>query len=280
MITTLVLIFMFSGISMGISFARKGEPATGAGAAWLTSTLIAHRGIHNHDTGIYENTMPAFALAIAGGYAIELDVTMTKDHRLVVYHDKKLKRLLGLDKYLSEMNYDALARLKFPHSDEGIPLFEDVLGMVNGKVPLLIEIKNEGEAGAMESMIYDVLKSYGGTYAIQSFNPYTVAWFRNNAPHVLRGQLSGSFAVSDDEVEFAGTTRLPGYQKYLLSNLLLNFISRPNFIAYEIKNTDMAKLESLKKLGVPILGWTIKSAEDYQETKHVFDNFIVESFEL
>ena len=204
---------------------------------------------------------------------------MTKDKKLVVYHDKKLKRLFGLEAYLSEMDYSELAELRFANSPEKIPLFEEVLALVNGQVPLLIEIKNEGAVGELESKLYDQLKSYSGQYAIQSFNPYSVAWFRKNAPEVLRGQLSGSFEVSDYDVEYAGTTRLPWYQKILLSNLLLNFESRPNFIAYEINN-NIDKLNILRKLDVPVLGWTVKSVEEYESVKSVFDNFIVEEFAL
>jgi len=259
--------------------AKKAERVSADRTKWLTSTLIAHRGMHSESENIPENTLSAFARAIENGYIIELDVAMTKDKKLVVYHDKKLKRLFGLEAYLSEMDYSELAELRFANSPEKIPLFEEVLALVNGQVPLLIEIKNEGAVGELESKLYDQLKSYSGQYAIQSFNPYSVAWFRKNAPEVLRGQLSGSFEVSDYDVEYAGTTRLPWYQKILLSNLLLNFESRPNFIAYEINN-NIDKLNSLRKLDVPVLGWTVKSVEEYESVKSVFDNFIVEEFAL
>lgn len=260
------------------SFARKAEPANDS--EWLTSTLIAHRGMHNSAENIPENSLAAFRKAIESGYIIELDVSMTKDQQLVVYHDKKLKRLFGLDSYLVETDYKELAKLTLPNSTENIPLFSEVLEYVNGQVPLLIEIKNEGDVGVMEQMINDELKDYQGKYAIQSFNPYTVGWFREHAPHVLRGQLSGSFIVSDYDVEYAGTTRLPWYKKILLSNLLLNFESRPNFIAYEVENIESKTFKNIKKLGVPVLAWTIKDKEEYEKIKDVIDNFIVEIFDL
>jgi glycerophosphoryl diester phosphodiesterase len=147
-------------------------------------------------------------------------------------------------------------------------------------VPLIIEIKNEGEVGRMESSVYDLLKRYQGRYAIQSFNPYTVKWFRKNAPGVLRGQLSGSFIVSDDDVEYAGTSRLPWHKRFLLSHLLLNFISRPNFIAYEIEHSDRGTFKSLKKLGVPVLAWTVRDKAEYQMLKDICDNFIVDTFDI
>lgn len=263
-----------------VKFARSAEVLDSNRTAWLKSTLIAHKGLHNDDQGIAENSISAFANAMEKGYIIELDVSLTKDNQLVVFHDKKLKRLFGIDAYLQDTTFQQLSQLKFHNSSEAVPLFSEVLSFVNGKVPLVIEIKNEGKVGEMESMIYAQLKGYQGLYAIQSFNPYTVKWFRRNAPEVLRGQISGSFVVSDYEVEYAGTTRLPWYKKFLLSNLLLNFQSKPNFINYEIKNTDISTIKNLKKLGVPILGWTIDDKAEYQRFKNYFDNFIVNTVDI
>ncbi len=260
--------------------ARGTEVSDESRTAWLESTLIAHKGLHNDTEGIAENSLSAFAEAMEQGYIIELDVSLTKDSQLVVFHDKKLKRLFGSDAYLKDTTDQELSKFTFQNSNETVPLFSEVLSFVNGKAPLLIEIKNEGDVGEMERMIYEELKDYQGLYAVQSFNPYTLKWFRENAPDVLRGQLSGSFIISDYEVEYAGTTRLPWYKKFLLSNLLLNFESKPNFISYEIKNTDIDTFVSLKKLGVPILGWTIETKEEYQKVKDYFDNFIVDTVEI
>lgn len=129
----------------------------------------------------------------------------------------------------------------------------------------------------MESLVYRELEGYEGLYAIQAFNPYTLKWFRENAPHVLRGQLSGSFIVSDYDVEYAGTTRLPWYKKFLLKNMLLNFESRPNFISYEVTNVSQRTLKSLQKYKVPVLGWTVRDRSVYDEAVELFDNLIVEA---
>ncbi len=260
--------------------ARGTEVLDESRTAWLESTLIAHKGLHNDAEGIAENSLSAFAGAMEQGYIIELDVSLTKDNQLVVFHDKKLKRLFGSDAYLKDTTYQELANFTLQNSSETVPLFSEVLSFVNGEVPLLIEIKNEGDIGEMERMIYEELKDYQGLYAVQSFNPYTLKWFKENSPDVLRGQLSGSFIISDYEVEYEGTTRLPWYKKFLLSNLLLNFESKPNFISYEIENTDIDTFVSLKKLGVPILGWTIETKEEYQRVKDYFDNFIVDTVEI
>jgi glycerophosphoryl diester phosphodiesterase len=263
-----------------VGFARAAEPADKSRAAWLTSTLIAHRGIHDNDGGLIENSMSAFAAAAEKGYAIELDVQLTKDNKLVVFHDKKLKRMFGIDGNLGDLTYAELSELKLAGSTESIPLFSDVLKMVDGRVPILIEIKNEGEVGTLESVLYGELKSYSGQYAVQSFNPFSLKWFRDNAPEVLRGQLSGSFEITDYDVEYAGTTRLPDYKKFLLSNLLLDFESRPNFIAYETEHVDVSDLKNLRSLKVPVLGWVIDDEAEYLSVKDYFDNFIVNTVDV
>jgi len=274
-IGVIVAVLLIGRFSL-ISYASGAEKVDPERTAWLCSALIAHRGLHDNDGGIPENSILAFEKAIEKGYIIELDVSMTKDKKLVVFHDKKLKRVFGVDNYLNELTYEEVSKYKLFNTDETIPLFSEVLKFVAGRVPLLIEIKNEGEVGEMESMIYSELKDYHGQYAIQAFNPYTLKWFRINAPDVLRGQLSGSFTVSDYDAEYAGTTRLPWYKKILLRNMLLNFESRPNFISYEVNNTSDSRLKSLKKLGVPILGWTVKDKETFEIAKKKFDNLIIE----
>jgi len=278
-VAIIIAIFMLGGLMM-IDYARRAEVVDTERTAWLKSTLIVHKGLHDERENVPENTLPAFAHAVLKGYVIELDVSMTKDKRLVVFHDKKLKRMLGIDRYLKDVEYDEFASIKLLNSNEIVPLLSEVLALVKGKVPLLIEVKNEGQVGEMESLLYNELKNYQGKYAIQSFNPYTLQWFRQNDPSILRGQLAGSFIISDYEVEYAGTTRLPWPKKIVLKNLLLNFASRPNFIAYEIADTDNKTAKSLKKLGVPILGWTIKDKEEYEKFNNMFDNLIVDTVDL
>lgn len=257
-----------------VGFARAAEPVDKSRTAWLTERLIAHRGIHG-STGPVENSMPAFRAAVEKGCAIELDVQLTKDNKLVVFHDKKLKRMFGIDGNLSDLTYEELSKLKLGSSSESAPLFSDVLAMVKGQTPILIEIKNEGTTGVLESILYEELKSYSGQYAVQSFNPFSLKWFRDNAPEVLRGQLSGSFVITDYDVEYAGTTRLPWYKQFILSNLLLDFESRPNFIAYETVNVSGSTLKALRSLKVPVIGWVIDDEAEYVNSKAYFDGFIV-----
>ncbi|NLW60611.1 MAG: glycerophosphodiester phosphodiesterase [Firmicutes bacterium] len=272
-----VIIITVVGVYLLTQLPKTVEVLAPADLSWLYHPLIAHRGLHDNNKRIPENSMAAFKRAVAEGYAIELDVTMTKDRQLVVYHDKKLRRGMGVDRLLSELTYSELSAYKLFGSDQTVPLFRDVLSLVAGKVPLFIEVKNEAKVGEMERLLYEELQRYQGPFAVMSFNPFTLQWFRQNAPEILRGQLAGSFKVSDYDVEYAGTTRLPWYKRVLLENLLLNVISQPHFVAYEVQNTSAARLKKLRQLGVPLLGWTIKSKAEYEAYKAQFDNLIVDA---
>lgn len=278
-ITGIIAIVLIAAGASFVGYARAVEPVDAERTAWLENTLIAHRGIHDNQT-LPENSISAFAATIENGNPIELDVALTKDGQMVVFHDKKLKRLFGVDIWLQDITYEELSKYTFENTSETVPLFSEVLSFVDGRVPLLIEIKNEGEVGVLESMVYDQLRAYEGEFAIQSFNPFSLKWFRDNAPEVVRGQLAGSFIISDYEVEYQGTTRLPWYKSFLLSNLLLNFASKPNFIAYETENVKTGTLKGLQKFDVPVLGWTIDSQAEYDSFKQYFDNFICNTTEI
>jgi len=280
LVAGIIIAVLLVGLYGLVGFATGVEPVEPERIAWLENTLIMHRGFHDNNQSLPENSLAAFAAAIEGGYIIELDVSMTKDKQLVVFHDKKLKRVFGVDKYLSEVTYEELSQYRLFDTEERVPLFSEVLDFVDGRVPLLIEIKNEGTVGEMERLVYLELQDYEGPYAIQSFNPFTLKWFRENAPEVLRGQLSGSFIVSDYEVEYAGTTRLPWYKKFLLKNMLLNFASRPNFISYEVTNVSPSTLKKLQRFEVPVLGWTVREPSVYEKAKDLVDNLVVEASAL
>ena len=158
---------------------------------WFDNYLIAHRGLHNEE--IPENTIPAFEKAIEMGYAIKLDVQQISDGNIVVFHDKKLERLTGKDGYIKNLKIDDLDSSFISGTENTIPLLTDVLALVDGKVPLLIEIKNEYKVGDQEKRIIDILKDYKGEFAIQSFNPNVVQFVKNKAPDFIVGQLSSFF---------------------------------------------------------------------------------------
>lgn len=153
-------------------------------------TLFAHRGYHCASQGIPENSMSAFRAAISQGYGIELDVHLTLDGKLAVFHDDDLLRVCGSKDSIENLTYKELERYRLFDTKEHIPLFTDVLSLVNGQVPLLIEMKIPSSATDICSVLCETLKSYHGPYLVQSFNTMGLRWFRLHAPEVLRGQLS------------------------------------------------------------------------------------------
>lgn len=231
---------------------------------FITDKYIAHRGFHNEENP--ENTIGAFNRAIEHGYAIELDVQLLKDGTVVVIHDNKLSRLCGVDKYISNCNLEDLQNLYILDTKYQIPTLNQVLEFVDGKTPLLIEIKNTLKVGELESKTYELLKEYKGEYAIQSFNPFSLEWFKLNAPNVLRGQLSSYFKGED----------LSFIKKVLLKKLRLNKISSPNFISY---NADNLPNRYCNKCKLPILAWTVRNQEEYLKVVKFTDNIIFEGFE-
>jgi glycerophosphoryl diester phosphodiesterase len=241
--------------------------------SWLTEHPLAHRGLHNE---LYiENSMGAFKNAVENGYPIELDVMFTADKQVVVFHDDNLARLTGDTRNVSEVNYEELRTILLKGEGENsfeeayIPLLTEVLELVNGDVPILIEIKDCKGVTTLCEAVYDILKDYKGEYAIQSFNPFAVEWYANNAQEVTRGQLSGLMSDS---------LNLKFYEKFALKNMLLNFKSKPHFIAYEAKGLPKFRISMLRKQGIPILGWTIRSIEEAQAASFNCDNIIMENY--
>ena len=228
---------------------------------FLTERIISHRGIHDN-TKIYENTLEAFKLALKKKYIIELDVHITKDKEIVVFHDYNTKRITGKDLIIEETNYKELNNQKIIH----IPTINEVLNLVKGKVPLLIEIKQQKKVGELEQKLMTILEKYQGQYAIQSFNIKTIYWFKKNYPKVIRGQLSCNFKK----------VKLNPLAKLLLKKMVFNLITKPDFISYKYNEITTKKINKLKGKKITILAWTINNKEDYNKYKDTFDNLICE----
>lgn len=136
---------------------------------FLKENLIAHRGMHNMKKGIPENSIKAFEESIKNNYIIELDLHILKDKSVVVFHDDNLKRMTGVDKQLADTTYEEIKNLKLQDTNNYIPLFEDVLKVISGKVPIVIELKYDTKVGLLESETMNILKNYKGKYVIKSF---------------------------------------------------------------------------------------------------------------
>lgn len=192
----------------------------------LVKRNYAHRGLHKRDKSIPENSIAAFERAARRGYGIELDVQLSRDGRVVVFHDDTLNRVCGVDSRVDELTYDELRQLRLCGTEYTIPLFSEVLKTVRGRGPLIVELKNGRHNSELCEKTYAMLRRYNGEYCIESFNPFIVRWFKLNAPEVVRGQLAGPAESYEGEVN--------PVTAFILSNVLLNFLSRPQFIAYKI----------------------------------------------
>lgn len=237
--------------------------------SWLVNSYIAHRGLHNDK--FPENSLSAFKNAIEHEYPIELDVRMLQDGTVVVFHDQKLSRMTSGDKYIDTLTKEDLDKYTLLNSEEKIPTFEEVLNLVNGQVPILVEVKNEGKVGELERNVYKLLSEYKGEFAIQSFNPYTVEWFKINAPHFTRGILSSYFKEGDEY-----TPKISSLKKFVLKRMMLNKRCEPQFISYDTRNVPNKYIKMYKHL--PILTWVVRSQQEYEKVIKYVDNIIFENF--
>lgn len=232
----------------------------------------AHRGFHDNEEGPSENVVEAFAKATELKYGIELDVQLTKDKKVVVFHDSDLKRTSGLDSKVLDVEYEELKNIKV-FDRENIPLFSEVLKNIGNDIPLIVEIKSEGGREWVNEtcrLTYDLLKDFEGIYCIESFDPFAVGWFKKNAPEVVRGQLASS------RESYKGSVK--PFTAFLLHNLFLNCIGRPHFIAYD-HEANCFNLILCRLFGSMIVRWTIKSKERHDELQAKSDGLIFEGYE-
>ncbi len=232
--------------------------------------LVAHRGLHDIKKGIPENSLRAYENAIKHGYDIEIDIHLTKDNRIAVFHDDSLKRVCGKDILIENMTFTELQNYNLFDTYEKIPSLEDVLNTVNGKVCLVIEFKCLSlNCKRLCECANSILKNYNGEYIIQSFNPMVLNWYKTRRPDILRGQLSTAFLRQKDN----------SITKTLIGWLVLNFLARPNFISFEIRYTNALQRRICSFLGAINAGWTFSNDTEFKKYKKHYDIIIFEGFE-
>lgn len=238
----------------------------------LTGWDYAHRGLYDNEHGIPENSIAAFRRAVDKGYGIELDVHLTADNQLVVFHDDTLTRMCGVNKKISSFLYSDLMQLRLLGTEEGIPLFKDVLELIDGKVPLIIELKVDGSnQNLLCPLVWQLLSRYKGDYCIESFHPFVLQWFKRHEPQVVRGQLSCNFFKENPHCDIV---------LFLMSNLMTNFFTHPDFIAYKYLDLDNpAVIFNRKLFHIMTVVWTIPGKPTYDRFKNKVDAMIFEGFE-
>ena len=227
---------------------RRNRP----GLADLRNWSYAHRGLHG--PGAPENSMVAFRAALDGGFGVELDVHLLKDGNLAVMHDSLLNRTTGQAGRMEDLTTEDLKHYFLEGTAETIPEFGEVLDLFGGKAPLIIELKSaDGNHAALTEAACKLLEGYPGPFCMESFDPKCVAWLRKNRPDIIRGQLAENF--------FRSRNDLPDHLKFLATNLLFNFLTVPDFIAYKFadRNTTPSTVLCRKLWGAQGVSWTLRT---------------------
>ncbi len=236
--------------------------------AEYAGVYFAHRGLHNLEKGIPENSMTAFERARLAGYGIELDIRLTSDSQFAVMHDRNLMRACGIDRNVDELSMNELKKLTLFGTRETVPRFYDVLKRVAGRVPLLIEVKCEHGMDFREIVkeLAFYLDTYEGKVLVQSFHPGILMMLAKERPQYLRGQLSERFSG------------MPVWMK-VFSSFLFNFLAKPDFISYRIEDSGFPGFVLQRWVFKAFAaGWTLKSPATEEEQKGNFDFYIFEGF--
>ena len=246
---------------------RRGHKDLPALRGWN----YAHRGLHGN--GVPENSMAGFRLALEHGYGIELDLHLMADGRVAVIHDASLKRTAGAEVFIEDLTAEDLPQYHLEGTEETIPLFTQVLELFAGKAPMIVELKAErGNHAALCRAACDLLEHYNGPYCIESFDPRCIQWLRKNRPGIIRGQLSQNF-LADKGSNLSWPTR------FLLTHLLMNFLTVPDFIAYNFHHRKGLSPRLCHKIwGCQNVSWTLRTQADYdtavaEGNLPIFENF-------
>ena len=250
---------------------RLRRPARQLGR--LTPCRYAHRGLHGD--GVPENSLPAFRRAAELGLGVELDVRLTRDRRLVVIHDSDLRRMCGHEGKVERLAWEDLEPLRLQGSGERIPLLEEVLPILCGRSPAIIEIKTERRNyRELCRLLCRQLESYRGLFCLESFDPRALRWLKRNEPFLVRGQLAENFLRRPGEVKLSWPLR------GMLSLLMGNLIGRPDFVAFRWRdrahNPGLWLCRRLWRL--PEFSWTILSPEELAAAEAAGCTAIFEGF--
>lgn len=237
---------------------------------WLRNDNIAHRGLHKKDKSVPENSLLAFKKAIEKGYSIELDLNVLKDGTVVSFHDFNLKRLCNDPRDLSDLTKEDLQGLKLLDTNEHIATLEEVILLVDKKVPLLIELKPHGNVVFLCESFMKIMENYQGVYAVFSFHPKVVQWFKNNHPEVIRGQIAEYFK-NNKQMNFIS--------KYLMKSMFFNRFTKPDFVSYGIYDMPNKYLDKLMKKGMTIISYAAKTQEELDFVRSRYHNSVFEYFE-
>jgi len=237
---------------------------------------IAHRALHDLTDRRPENSRAAVRAAIVAGYGIEIDLQLTADGQAVVFHDYDLGRLTSAEGPVRALTAEQAASLQLKHGDgETIPLLREILSLVSGRVPLLIELKEEDGAmgpniGFLESATADALAGYEGPVAVMSYNPHSVSELVRLAPKLSRGLVTSSYDPAAWNLPKDTCDRLRGIPDFDRTGA--------QFISHEAEDLRRVRVQELRSKGVPVLCWTIRSRKAEEEARQWADNVTFEGY--
>lgn len=250
----LIVLFILSLLYVLSTICRRGHKGLEALRGWA----YAHRGLHGD--GVPENSMEAFRRAKEAGFGVELDIHLLADGNLAVIHDSLLVRTTGAEGRIEDLTTAQLSDYRLEGTEHTIPQFQQVLDLFAGEVPLIVELKCAGNNyPQLCKTACDMLDGYSGAYCMESFDPRCIRWLCKNRPDIVRGQLSENYFLSN-------TAKLPWILKLVLSFQMLNFLLRPDFVAYKYDHiSHLSNFLTEKLWGAQSVTWTLKTKEEYQK---------------
>lgn len=268
LLLTILIILVSLLVILFVAMIIMIKPNKFRDTSYFGGKKFAHRGLHDRE--VPENSLRAFLLARENGFGVELDVQMTADGQLVVFHDGNVKRMCGIDANIRDLTYEELKALSLKETEERIPLFADVLEVLDG-VDLICEIKADNGLKNYElcEKTYNALMTYKGRFCVESFSPFLMGWFKDNHPEIIRGQLSENF------IKTTGFT----VTNLFMTELLVNIVSKPDFIAYNhyYKSLGWYMLRLFYK---PLwVAWTAKGPKEQESAGKIYDTIIFEKNE-
>ena len=267
-----VLLIIFCTVALLFVFAIMPKMKKHEWTEEIKKYRYAHRGLFSRENKVPENSLLAFEKAIEKGFGFELDVHLTADGKLVVIHDSSLKRTAGVDIDVSKSTYEEISAYRLEETDEKIPLFDEVLSLNGGRVPMIVELKADNNTKALVEAVVNTLRNYSGIYCTESFAPDIVYTLKKTAPDIMRGQLACDIRK--------GNKNFPVVGGFILKNLVTNFLTKPDFVAYAYNDRESFAFTLCRKLFKPTeVSWTLKNAEAMEKAEKagacvIFDSFV------
>jgi glycerophosphoryl diester phosphodiesterase len=241
---------------------------------WLTARPIAHRGLHDAEHGLIENTAGAVRAAIAADYGVEIDVQISADGEAMVHHDDVLGRLTEGEGRLDSFSAAELKRVAFRNSNEHMMTLGELCDIVGGRVTMLVELKSRFDGDRrLPARVADILGAYNGPAAPMSFDPDQLAFLRHKAPRLVRGIIAAKYRPHPY------WDLMPAWMRYGMGYLLTTFAARPQFVAYAVDDLPaLAPLLARRVFCLPLLTWAVRTEAERRTAARYADQMIFEGF--